>query len=436
MKFGMFLELQYPKPWLPGGELKLFQDNLAQVELADQLGFEFAWAVEHHFLEEYAHSSCPEVFLAAAARGTKRIRLGHGIVQTPPGYNQPGRVAERIATLDLVSGGRVEFGVGESSSRAELEGYGVPLEQKRDMFLEASEQIANMLALDPYPGFDGKYFSMPCRNFVPKAVQKPHPPMWMACSNRDQVRLAAELGLGCLTFSLVPPDQAKPMIEEYYAIFKSRCRPIAHSVNPNVCVVSQLSLDHDDATARARGLDAFLFFQMAVAHHYVFGVHKPGRVNLWEQYEAVKHLLEPTLPPGGGATAIGTPDHAREVMHEWVDAGADQVCFIAQGGKAKHEHILQSLELFATHVMPEFAQGEEEREAKKLKELGPYIDAAMERKVWMQPLADEDIPRYSAYRRPVAHGHQATGAEVAEDNWQVAIRMLMESVGLAPEHEE
>ena len=169
---------------------------------------------------------------------------------------------------------------------------------------------------------------------------------------------------------------------------------------------------------------------------YVFDVHKPGRVNLWEQYEAVKHLLEPTLPPGGGPTAIGTPDHAREVMHEWVDAGADQVCFIAQGGKAKHEHILQSLELFATHVMPEFAQGEEEREAKKLKELGPYIDAAMERKVWMQPLADEDIPRYSAYRRPIAHGHQATGAEVAEDNWQVAIRMLMESVGLAPEHAE
>ena len=114
MKFGIFYEHQLPRPWNDGDELKLFQDALDQVELADRLGIDNAWEVEHHFLEEYSHSSAPEVFLAACSQRTKNIRLGHGIVLMPPGYNHPARVAERIATLDLVSNGRVELGTGES----------------------------------------------------------------------------------------------------------------------------------------------------------------------------------------------------------------------------------------------------------------------------------------------------------------------------------
>ena len=112
MKFGIFYEHQLPRPWGEGDELQLFQDALTQVELADRLGLDYAWEVEHHFLEEYSHSSAPEVFLAAASQRTQRIRLGHGIVLMPPGYNQPARVAERIATLDLVSRGRVDWGTG------------------------------------------------------------------------------------------------------------------------------------------------------------------------------------------------------------------------------------------------------------------------------------------------------------------------------------
>ena len=120
MKFGIFYEHQLPRPWEADSELKLFQDALEQVEFADKLGIDTVWEVEHHFLEEYSHSSAPEVFLAACSQRTRNIRLGHGIVQTSPAYNHPARTAERIATLDLVSKGRVEFGSGESSSRAEL----------------------------------------------------------------------------------------------------------------------------------------------------------------------------------------------------------------------------------------------------------------------------------------------------------------------------
>ncbi len=127
MKFGIFYEHQLPRPWAEGDEQKLFHEALDQVELADRLGIDYAWEVEHHFLEEYSHSSAPEVFLAACSQRTRRIRLGHGIVLLPPGYNPPARVAERIATLDLVSHGRVDFGTGESSSLLELAGFGVPV---------------------------------------------------------------------------------------------------------------------------------------------------------------------------------------------------------------------------------------------------------------------------------------------------------------------
>src|SRR5919109_4670523 len=109
MKFGIFYELQLPRPWVPGGELTLYQNALDQLELADRLGYDFAWEVEHHFLEEYSHSPAPEVFLAAASQRTRRIRLGHGIVQIPPAVNHPARVAERVATLDLICDGRLEF---------------------------------------------------------------------------------------------------------------------------------------------------------------------------------------------------------------------------------------------------------------------------------------------------------------------------------------
>src|SRR5438034_5228678 len=125
MRFGIFYEHQLPRPWAPDSEQRLFQEALDQVELADRLGIDHAWEVEHHFLEEYSHSSAPEVFLAAASQRTRQIRLGHGIVLMPPGYNHPARVAERIATLDLVSNGRVEFGTGESSSEMELGGFRV-----------------------------------------------------------------------------------------------------------------------------------------------------------------------------------------------------------------------------------------------------------------------------------------------------------------------
>src|SRR4051812_14251945 len=157
MRFGLFYEHQLPRPWEQGAQERLLKDALDQIELADRLGFDTVWEVEHHFLEEYSHSSAPEVFLAAASQRTERIRLGHGIVQLPPPFNHPARVAERAATLDLISGGRLELGTGEASSQLELGGFGIERRAKRGMWEEALDAVARMMVEEPFGGADGEY---------------------------------------------------------------------------------------------------------------------------------------------------------------------------------------------------------------------------------------------------------------------------------------
>ena len=397
MKFGIFYEHQLPRPWSEGDELQLFQEALDQVELADRIGIDYAWEVEHHFLEEYSHSSAPEVFLAACSQRTQRIRLGHGIVLMPSGYNHPARVAERIATLDLVSNGRVEFGTGESASLAELGGFRVSAETKRDQWQESVEQAANMLAMDPYPGFEGKYFSMPCRNVVPKPVQRPHPPLWIACSNRDTIHVAAKLGIGALTFAFIDPEEAKKWVDDYYTTLKSECVPIGHAINPNIAMVTGFSCHQDEEEAKRRGMDGFRFFGYALGHHYIYGEHTPGRTNIWERFEAARD----NMPQEGANRGIGTPKQLREHLRSFQEAGVDQVCFIQQGGRNKHEHICESLELFGKEVMPEFHEHEEERERNKLEELAPFLEQALARKQYMKPLADDEIPKVIALGRQI-----------------------------------
>jgi len=409
MRFGIFYEHQLPRPWTEGLELELFQHALDQVELADRLGMDNVWEVEHHFLEEYSHSSAPEVFLAACSQRTRQIRLGHGIVLMPPGYNHPARVAERIATLDLVSRGRVEWGTGESSALLELGGYGVAVADKRNAWREAVEQCANMMAMDPYPGFQGEFFSMPARNVVPKPVQKPHPPLWVACSNRETIKLAARLGIGALTFAFVDPDEAKQWVDDYYRILKEECVPIGHAVNANIAMVSSFGLHRDVDEARRRFQDGFRFFQYALGWHYGFGEQIPGRTDIWAGFQKALQHMPQTAPAEGG---ISTPAGLREHLRKFADCGVDQVSFIQQGGRNRHEHICEALELFAAEVMPEFKEHEAERVKRKDEELAPFIEAAFKRKSYMKPLADDEIPHVIALGRQVAEQAAASGTPV------------------------
>jgi len=409
MRFGVFYEHQLPRPWNKGDERNLFHQALEQVALADRLGFDYAWEVEHHFLEEYSHSSAPEVFLAAAAARTKNIRLGHGIRQVIPNYNHPARTAEGLATLDIISDGRVDSGFGEGATRLELGGFKIPAREKRAMALEAAEQIANMMVLEPYPGFEGKYFSMPCRNVVPKPVQDPHPPMWMACTNRDTIKIAAQNGVGALAFSFLDPEQARLWSDIYYGTIKSEeCVPIGHAVNANIAMVSSFSVHRDRAEAVRRGLDGFEFFGYAInalVAHDTF----PGRSTLWRDFmrdrgNRTEEVIAAIERVGGNSSGIGAPDDMRAHLAAFQDNGVDQVIFLQQAGRNRHDHICESLELFAAEVMPAFKAEVAAREAKKAEELAPYIAAALQRKRWMKPLAADEIPvvRASAERAQFA----------------------------------
>jgi len=388
VRFGLFYELQLPKPWNDGDEHRLVQEAIEQVILADKLGIEHAWAVEHHFLDEYSHCSASDVFLTALAAKTEKIRVGFGIRQVIPKYNPPARTAETVAMMDLISNGRVEFGIGESATRMELGGFGIRGKEKRALALEAAEQIANMMVMDPYPGYEGVGFSMPARNVLPKPLQKPHPPMWMACTNRSTIETAARNGLGALAFSFVDPDEAHRWAKAYYDIIQSEeCVPISHVVNANIAMVAPFSLHDDRDQAVERGIHGFRFFNYAM-RALVEQDTVPGRTTLWQDYMAQAKAKPLTRKAPG----IGTPEEFGDLVRAYDEVGVDQVIFLQQGGLNRHEHICESIELFAERVLPEFSAARDAKEAEKAERLAPAVAAAMARKNFMAELADEDIP--------------------------------------------
>ena len=398
MKFGIFIDLQLPRPWREGDEARLFREALEQVELADRIGIDYVWVQEHHFLEEYCHSSAPEVFLAACTQRTKNIRLGHGIVVMSPNINHPARIAERLSTLDIISGGRVEWGTGESGSRMELEGFGVDFVDKRAMWVEAVRETAKMMCMEPYPGFNGKYFSMPHRNIVPKPIQKPHPPLWAACSNRDSLQLAAQFGMGGLTFAFVNAEEAKFWVDEYYETFKKNCKPIGQSVNPNVAMLTGFMCDHDNETAIQHGMEGAQFFAHGLGHYWRDGTHVPGRTNLWsdfkEQPTSVVEKMERERKKAG-MRGIGDPKQLIENFRALEEAGVDQLILLQQSGNYHHEHICKSLELFGTEVLPQFKERETIREKVKHEELKSFIANALDNV--QKPEHMNDPPPVDAY---------------------------------------
>lgn len=223
--------------------------------------------------------------------------------------------------------------------------------------------------------------------------------MWIACTNRDTIKVAARNGLGALAFSFVDPEEARTWADIYYDIIKSdECVPLGHTVNANLALVTGFSLHEDRTEAIQRGQEGFEFFGYAlnalVAHDQV-----PGRTNLWGEFQerrgperAAARIAEAEAAGDTYASCIGTPADARRHLEQLANAGVDQVIFIQQCGRNRHEDICSSLELFADGVMPHFVAGRDEREAAKQAELAPYIEAALARKRWMQPLADDEIP--------------------------------------------
>ena len=369
MKFGVFYEHQLPRPWGETSEYDLFQNSLEQFALADRLGYDYAWVVEHHFLEEYSHSPAPEVFLGAASQRTKRIRLGHGVIQLTT--NQPHRVAEKVATLDLLSGGRVELGMGEAAGPAELHPFGVRVRDKRDRWEEAVQAIIPMFTKDAWE-FHGQYYDFPARNVVPKPMQKPHPPLWVACSNIQTIASAGEWGLGALGFSFVSPEAARAWVHRYYNNFLRRPNRLAdYKPNPNIAIVNGFMCAETDEEALEKAA-GWTFFIFALSYYGRKGVDAPGKGDLWREYQQWRHTEKAQVALRNGL--IGSPETIRKRLRMFADAHVDQVILLNQAGKTSHADICASLDLFAREVMPEFHAQQPAQEAWKQDVLAGRIE--------------------------------------------------------------
>jgi luciferase family oxidoreductase group 1 len=390
VRFGVFYEHQLPRPWAPHSEYELFQNSLAQIELADRLGYDYAWVVEHHFLEEYSHSSAPEVFLGAASQRTRCIRLGHGILQLPTSH--PIRVAERVATLDLLSGGRVELGLGEAQGPIELHPFGRRVRDKRDVWEEAVRALVPMFTRDAVE-FHGRFFDYPARNVVPKPYQKPHPPLWVACSNITTIASAGRWGMGALGFQFVSAEAARAWVNQYYVNLTHDPAPLAeYESNPNVAMVSGFMCAETDEEAMAKA-SGWTFFVFCLSHYGKHGIAAPGRTNMWELYQEWRHTprAQETLAAG----LIGSPETIRRRLREFEAAHVDQVILLNQAGRTTHADICASLDLFAREVMPEFHAREGEHQRWKADVLAGRValDAADAGRYTVYAHQNEDIVR-------------------------------------------
>jgi len=383
--------MQLPRPWAAEDGRRLLNDALEIVELSDRVGFDYVWGTEHHFLEEYSHASSPEMFLAAASQRTKNLRLAHGIIQTPPSINHPARVAERIATLDLLSNGRCEFGMGSGATMTELGGFLVPQEEKKAMQIEGFQVALRMLVEDPFTGHEGKYVKVPPRNVMPKPLQKPHPPLWLACSRRESILDAARLGLGALTFSFVSPAEARQWVRDYYATLESECVPLGYAVNPNFAIATPFLCDRDEKRATAAAIENYGFFVYGLGHYSFFGEHRPGKTDIWHEY--TNNPKEPVSPEYIQQACVGAPQKLRHTLREYEDAGIDQVIAVRQVGRLTLDQQCSSLQLFAQEVLPEFKEREMADARRKAERAARISEKAFARKPkGRQPQVEYSIP--------------------------------------------
>ena len=353
MRFSLFYEMQISRPDGPS-ELRLFQDCVEQAVLADALGYHAVWAVEHHGLYEYSHSSAPEIFLAFVAARTSRIRLGHGITLTPYRYNHPIRIAERIATLDLLSGGRVNWGSGKSASLTEQLAFENNIQELDAQWLEALDMIPRMWQEEVFE-YMGQYFDIPPVRVIPKPLQQPHPPIFAACSRPDSAARVGQLGIGALNFALGNEEQIRMNVASYRAAVTASNPKRYQKNNSFSCTPPSLCLP-DDKKACRYGERGGRFFNQSLSFYYLAGKRNIGPVPDVGDFLA-DDTLQQTMNLRGSDQALGLPVygdpiHCRETVARYAAAGVDELILIMQLGTVPHELIMESIRTFGEQVMP------------------------------------------------------------------------------------
>jgi len=373
VKFGIFFEMSVPRPFTDGIEKRVFDHALAQARLADQLGFDWVWAVEHHFLEEYSHCSAPELVLTAVAMQTERIRVGHGAVVCVPEMNHPIRVAERAATLDILSNGRLELGTARSSTWTELGGFGANPDDTKKAWDEYVRALPQLFA-HGHTRWQGRAFRMPERNVLPKPIQQPHPPLWVTVTSPGTELDAADRGIGCLGVAAASYGEQERRTREYHRRIQS-CNPVSSAVNDQVTTLNFLYC-HEDAKEAARtGMRMVGMFGLANSHLLWTREAFPTRA-----YQSLANLA-PTGTGGGNPAdpfgvpdgiCVGDPKRITEAIRRWEAIGVDGINFILNGMETiPQAEVLASLRLFAREVLPHFEKDAPARAASGVRGGGP-----------------------------------------------------------------
>jgi len=378
MRLGLAFEMQRPVL----DDHAVIAETIEQCVLADEMGFDTVWFVEHHFLTSFSMSPCPEVIFGALSRLTRRIRLGFGVVILP--YHHPVRVAERVAMVDHLSGGRVEFGTGRSAPYEQI-GMGIDPRQTRAMWEESLQMIPRIWE-DGLFEWEGQFWTVPPRDVRPKPYQKPHPRIWVAALQPATYQLAADNGIGVMALSVAAPAHLAPHIKEYKARVR-HAKPVGKFINDQWLSSTVAFCDWDGKAARelaARSLRTFFGpdrpYLKDQTHLYEQLVDSWGGVpdhlkaNFARYLKTEEAAGAPEVDLSGGSAQIATalwnqidadtlvdrgvlvagdPESCLRGIEIHAAAGVDELQFLMATETVPHEKVMSSIELFGKHVIPE-----------------------------------------------------------------------------------
>jgi alkanesulfonate monooxygenase SsuD/methylene tetrahydromethanopterin reductase-like flavin-dependent oxidoreductase (luciferase family) len=356
MEFGLFLGGFVHRDVAaanPDAEHDRLMSEIGLCEVADRHRWKYAWFTEHHFLKEYSHISANETLMAWVLARTERLHAASGIINITPPVNHPARVAERVAMMDHVSSGRFEFGTGRGSSTTEMGGFGITdPEATREMYDEAIREIVRMWRDEPY-SYDGKYFSMPERNVIPKPYVKPHPPLWVAAGNPETFEKAARMGLGVICFTGGTPEKMAPLVETYKKHIVN-AEPVGAYVNDNIAITTSFMCLEDRDEARNLMTHSGNGRQQTLVFHYLDTFPKPPFVPDWPELIPEPTLEEMEQRIQANRVIVGTPEECEKAVQGYIDTGADQLVFGQLSSTMPIDVAVESIETFGRELIPVF----------------------------------------------------------------------------------
>jgi alkanesulfonate monooxygenase SsuD/methylene tetrahydromethanopterin reductase-like flavin-dependent oxidoreductase (luciferase family) len=364
VKLDLLYEIDVPKPWPgehPWGQRKAEQEAYAeaieQIKLADTLGFHTVWHVEHHFREGRSHSPAPEVIIGALSQATKNLRLGFGVVLMPHQFCHPVHVAEKVATADVLSGGRIEWGTGRSTPM-EQTAFHVPVEESRAEWQEAIEATVQAWR-EEYFEFHGKYLDFPRRMVTPKPVQVPHPPAWMAATSDGSAAVAGKLGMGLLSFSIMQPITKMAEHIRQYREGAKNPTPLTEVTTNKVAAYTLVHCADSMDQAEANGIWDSVWWWYKNLAEFILEWEMPHLSDEEKErmFPLLKRQIEGKFDPKWFSEAdmiiVGDPETCVEKMVKYAELGVDQLICYVQFGYLSHESIMHTIELLGTKVIPE-----------------------------------------------------------------------------------